>query len=170
MFSEQIWAQLFGVFGTYKLWNLCKKFPTAKTYCFAVNILTKQLSFKCKLCKSMAEDRSLHLIMFCPSNENIRSKLWSNVIVHAGLKSFICVRRQSPQNQILSLAGLKHFDSTVNTNRVLLSGKSISYYDNKWLLLIENVNARQLAYVSIYYRIWKQTVICSFICIVSSLH
>lgn len=53
----------------------------------------------------------MHQILFCVENENLRSRLWTNVIAHTSVQVFIKWMRQQQNVQVFDLlAGLKHYD------------------------------------------------------------
>ena len=90
------------------LWIMARRSPTNKT-CFiqGMRILAKLLSFQypveCNSCNCVVDNQITHKVFYCGSNDNIRIRLWREVLVCIGLREFSTFIQQSTSRQILDI-------------------------------------------------------------------
>jgi hypothetical protein len=108
-------SNIFNIGGQCKFWIYSKNFPAARLYCFsALTILAKLFSFNkieaCKKCNCVVENSTLHLLMSCSCNEQIRVRMWKAIISNCGITAYKRLISTSPLNQVLDLLAGVYFD------------------------------------------------------------
>lgn len=95
------------------IWQLSRKFPSVKMYCFtAIYVLCRLLSFSrpelCTQCDKCVVNLVVHKLLLCTSQDKLRKCLWQNISCVTGIKTYIDFIKQPPETQIYDmLAGLE---------------------------------------------------------------
>ena len=86
----------------------------------------------CKMCNYSIENVSLHTIMFCPFNDNIRNKLWCSLSKTLGNEHFNWFCIQDPCVQLLQMLSGFNILNIDDNLRVHSFKVVLNYIDTLW--------------------------------------